>query len=212
MKKTSVKQKLSKLEDFQNPRIELEQYSTPPELAADIVYTCYMQGHKNVADLGTGTGILAIGASILGMNVTAVEIDAKALETARRNAEKAGADLDFVQKDVTTFEGVETDNGLGPSRNSDGFRRFDAVVMNPPFNIQSSEGLKFWRKAFEIGDNVYGLAGKGFGTRLKRLCEEHNHELIAREAYKIGLPASYEFHTEESRSTPVDLYITRRKK
>ncbi len=195
MNKTAVKQKLSELKGFENSRIELEQYLTPAELAADIVYTCYMQGHKTVVDLGTGTGILAIGADLLNMDVTAVEVDRDALSTAEENAAKVGASPNFVRKDVTSFNG-----------------KFDAVVMNPPFNVQSDEGLKFWRKALEIGDNVYGLAGKGFSTRLKRLCDEYNHELIAREAYKIGLPASYEFHTEESKSTPVDLYVTRRKK
>ncbi len=192
--KTNIKQKLSELKEFDNSRLELEQYTTPPELAADIVYICYMQGHRTVVDLGTGTGILAIGADLLGMDVTAVEIDSDALAIARENAELVGADPNFIEKDVATFQ--EKD--------------FDAVIMNPPFNVQSDEGLKFWNKALEIGNNVYGLAGKGFNTRLKRLCEEHNHELVAREAYKIGLPASYDFHTKESRSTPVDLYVTRR--
>ena len=193
MKKSHLKRKLSQVEDFKSPRVELEQYQTPPSLAADIVYSCYMQGHEKIVDLGTGTGILAIGAALLGLEVTGVEVDKSALEQARKNAERLGVEVDFVERDVGGFTGD-----------------FDAVVMNPPFNVQSDEGVKFWEKALEIGNNVFGVAGKGFRPRLKRLCADYNHEIVACEAYTLGLPASYEFHLEESRETPVDVYVTKR--
>ncbi|MFP4038209.1 MAG: METTL5 family protein [Candidatus Nanohaloarchaea archaeon] len=196
MKKSELKAKLSRIEGFESPRVELEQYVTPPELAADIVHSCYMQQNMTVADLGTGTGILAVGAALLGLDVTAVELDKKTLEKARENAERFDVDIEFVEEDVSGFR---------PGKS------FDAVLMNPPFNVQSSEGLKFWRTALEIGDSVYGVAGKGFRPRLKRLCSEYNHEIVACEAYTVGLPASYEFHTEASRETPVDVYVTRRR-
>jgi len=192
--KANLKRKLSQVDDFENPRVELEQYQTPPSLAADIVYSCYMQGHEKVVDLGTGTGILAIGAGLLGLDVKAVEIDSKALDQAQENAERLNVEVDFVEKDVTQF----------------GETGFDAVVMNPPFNVQSNEGVKFWEKGLEVGDNVFGVAGKGFETRLKRLCNRFNHEIVTCQAYTLGLPPSYEFHLEESRSTPVDVYVTKK--
>lgn len=197
MKKAHLTRKLSEIEAFTDPRVELEQYQTPPQLAADIVYTCYMQGNKEVVDLGTGTGIIAIGAALIGMDVTAVEIDHKALEKAKENAEEFEVDIDFVKKDVANYTSEKD---------------FDAVLMNPPFNIQSDEGPVFWRKALNLGDSVYGLAGKGFRPRLKRLCNEFNHRIAGCEAYTIGLPPSYDFHTESSKETPVDLYITEAKK
>lgn len=196
MKKNRLRKKLSQLKGFESPKVELEQYSTPPALASDICFTVHMQGCENVVDLGTGNGILAIGSALLGMNVTAVEIDKDALRIARENAETSDASIDFVRKDVEQF------NQKG----------FDAVIMNPPFNIQSDEGLTFWEKALEISDAVYGLAGKGFRPRLEKLCSKYNHEIKACEEYKIGLPSSFHFHSEESRATPVDLYITSRKK
>ncbi|MFB6216919.1 MAG: METTL5 family protein, partial [Candidatus Aenigmatarchaeota archaeon] len=88
--KTELKKKLSRVEGFSQPRVELEQYVTPPELAADLIHTAYMQGDvegKEVVDLGTGTGILAIGAALAGAQVTAVEKDSDAIEIARENAE-----------------------------------------------------------------------------------------------------------------------------
>ena len=48
-----------------------------------------------VADVGCGTGVLAIAAAALGATtVTAVDIDAEAVETTRANAERNGARID----------------------------------------------------------------------------------------------------------------------
>jgi ribosomal protein L11 methyltransferase len=50
---------------------------------------------KRLADVGCGSGILAIGASKLGASVLAVDIDPVALEVTRENAERNGAPLDL---------------------------------------------------------------------------------------------------------------------
>ncbi len=74
----------------------------------------------NVLDLGTGSGCLAItlGLEIDGARVTATDLSAKALEFARRNAERLGAEVEFLEG-----------NGLDPVRG----RRFDLIVSNPPY-------------------------------------------------------------------------------
>ena len=89
MKKSNLTRKLSEIDDFEDPRVELEQYQTPPQLAADIAYNAYMQGNEKVIDLGTGNGIIAIGEALLGLEVTAVEIDRKALEKAKEKLKQA---------------------------------------------------------------------------------------------------------------------------
>ena len=89
--KNELRRILSQIKDFEDPKIKLEQYITPPALAADLIYTAYMQQDiigKKVVDLGGGTGILAIGAAKIGGEVTAVEKDADAVKLARENAEK----------------------------------------------------------------------------------------------------------------------------
>lgn len=50
-----------------------------------------------LCDLGCRTGILAIGAALLGARAVGVEIDREALAAARRNAALVGADVDFIQ-------------------------------------------------------------------------------------------------------------------
>ena len=60
---------LSKLKVFDSAKVKLEQYPTDSEVAADVLWNAFMQGdigNKIIADLGAGTGVLGIGALILG--------------------------------------------------------------------------------------------------------------------------------------------------
>jgi len=195
--KTELKKQLSKVSDFKEPRISLEQYKTPSALAADLIFTAYMQQDiegKKVADLGTGTGILAIGAALAGAKkVKAFEKDPEALKQAKNNAQKLGVRdfIDFIEADLEEIEGD-----------------FDTVLMNPPFSVHSDVGLSFWGKATELGDKVYGISPRGAREPIKDFVGNSSHEILGVEAYSIGLPPSYGFHTEESRETPVDLIIT----
>jgi putative methylase len=77
----------------------------------------------HVLDLGCGTGMLAIGAALLGARVTGVDIDQGALDVATASAELArvASRTTWVCSDVADFAQTE---------------RFDAVVMNPPFGAQ----------------------------------------------------------------------------
>lgn len=84
--------KLKKLEEylqcvdnFEKPKILLEQYATPPHIASYMLYEIQQQyadiENKLVADLGSGCGMLSIGASILGAKHTiGFEIDSDAVE------------------------------------------------------------------------------------------------------------------------------------
>ncbi|MFB6115265.1 MAG: METTL5 family protein, partial [Candidatus Nanohalobium sp.] len=190
--KTELKKELSKVKDFKEPRISLEQYITPAAMAADVVYTAFMQNDiegLEVADLGTGTGILAIGAALAGaQKVKAIDKDEAALEQARENAEKLGV-ADFIEFEACEMEDVEGD--------------FDTVLMNPPFSVHSDVGLGFWGKAVELAEKVYGISPRGAREPIKDFVGNSSHEILGVEAYSIGLPPSYGFHTEESRETPV---------
>lgn len=195
--KTKLKKELSKISDFENPRISLEQYRTPPALAADMLHTAYMQGDiegQVVADLGAGTGMLGLGARLLGAEVVAVEKEDDAIRILKENMESLGLEVEIVQKDIEDFN-----------------REVDTVLMNPPFSQHSDIGLKFWEKALEHSDAVYGISPRGLRERIKDFVGNSSHEVLAVEEYSISLPPSYGFHTEESHETEIDLIITRRK-
>jgi Predicted RNA methylase len=103
--KNHLRQKLTKVKDFENPKVSLEQYITPPGLAADLIFFAYMNQDLSgdVLDLGTGTGILAVGAALTGSKVEAVDKDEEALDTARKNAEDIGVSekVSFEQEEAS---------------------------------------------------------------------------------------------------------------
>ncbi|KAH8869654.1 APOBEC1 complementation factor [Schistosoma japonicum] len=61
---------LENVKTFRNPKLEFEQYCTLVQVAADILFNVQMMDNSlegmSVADLGCGTGMLSIGAKLLG--------------------------------------------------------------------------------------------------------------------------------------------------
>lgn len=194
MKKSRLSRFLSRIDDFEEPKVSLEQYITPPQLAADILHAAYMNNDiegRKVADLGTGTGILAIGAALMGAEVTAFEKDEDALEQAKENAEEMEVDIEFVQKDVEEVDG-----------------KFDTVVMNPPFSVHSDIGIDFMEKAVSISNAVYTVSHPGSRKAIKDFVASSKHKVRTVEEYSISLPATFGFHKQEGRETDVDVLVT----
>lgn len=197
--KSQLIRELSKVEGFEEPKISLEQYITPPQLAADILHTAYMNQDiegKEVADLGAGTGIFSIGAALLGADVEAFDKDPDALDIAEENAARLDME-DFIRFSETDIEKVEGE--------------FDTVLMNPPFSVHSDIGITFFKKAVEISDAVYAVSHPGVREVIKDFVENSNHTLTALEEYTVSLPPTYGFHTDEGRETEVDVIITERR-
>lgn len=82
----------------------------------------------SIVDLGTGSGIIAITASleIPGSHVTAVDISSEALVVAEGNARQHGADIQFRQGDFLTPVMDET---------------FDILISNPPYISEEEKAL-----------------------------------------------------------------------
>ncbi len=72
-----------------------------------------------VLDIGTGSGCIAVSLALMGCQVTAMDISSTALEVARRNADRLGAEVTFLQEDI-----------LQPAHSD---RQWDFIVSNPPY-------------------------------------------------------------------------------
>jgi putative methylase len=191
MKKRRLEILLEKAEGFSQPSPEREQYATPARVAAEMLYFAYLRKDLGlVCDLGCGTGVLAIGAALLGARAIGVDIDSQALQIAKANASRLGADVEFVQGDVSTIElkGIET------------------VLMNPPFGAQwASRGDRsFLRKGMELGSVIYSLANLGSEGFIRRFVEPCTIE----EVYRISFPLKrcFPFHSQDVMTIDVELY------
>ena len=80
-----------------------------------------------ILDIGTGSGAIAISLAKLvkESKVTAIDISSEALKIARRNAERLGAEVEFVEADA-----LGDLSRLG---------KFDIIVSNPPYIPQSDK-------------------------------------------------------------------------
>lgn len=180
---------ISKFEDFTNPNPAKEQYMTDSETASQMLWGAFMQGDikdKIVADLGCGTGVLGLGALLLGAKwVIMVEVDGKALEAARRNYERLrtqfglGNNVTFINSDISMYS-----------------KEVDTVIENPPFGVQNEHADRpFLLKAFGIGKAVYSLhkiESQGF---IEGLAKESNFHLTHLWRYSLPLKKTMDFHT-----------------
>jgi hypothetical protein len=69
MKLKNLEIHLQKVQGFKNPVAGLEQYMTPAPLAARFLFDAFLHGDiegMKVLDLGCGTGMLSVGAALLG--------------------------------------------------------------------------------------------------------------------------------------------------
>ncbi len=185
MKKKKLAMELEKLDVPEVRSALLEQYPTPPEIAADLLFFAYSMGDvggKIVCDLGCGNGIFAIGAAILGADaVYGIDISKTMLKTAEKNAEKMGVDVEFRLADVKSFN-----------------KHCDTAIQNPPFGAQNRHAdLPFIEKAVEIADVSYSMHMKKtreFVLRsMKNLGGRVTHEL----EYEFPIKRIFDFHRKD---------------
>lgn len=161
---------LSQLETFRLPSIKAEQYSTDSESAAELLWFAHM--HRNIedkiiCDLGAGTGILGLGALILGAKrVYFVENCRSALKTARSNLEHLekifNLDLKkkarFICSDIKDFS-----------------EKCDTVIQNPPFGTKTPHADRlFLEKAFQTSECIYSVHKIESEKFISRFASEHS--------------------------------------
>ena len=169
--------------DFKQPIPELEQYSTPPDIALEMIKKVNASGNLSgkVADLGCGTGRLAIAAAILGAKVTGFEIDQKAISIAKDYSELNNLEITWINQPI---EGVE-DN-------------FDTVIMNPPFGSQRPGADKiFLEKAMEIAAHIWTIHLSGTRKFIEKLIEDNNYQIIELYEFRYPLEKTMPFHSKD---------------
>lgn len=99
---------LQQLDVFETPKVALEQYATSAHIASHMLYAAQSQYNdiegKSVADLGSGCGVLSLGAKMLGAEyVVGFEIDSDAIGIQYRNCNDIELYVEMVQCDVLRY-------------------------------------------------------------------------------------------------------------
>lgn len=199
--KAALETQLAVVAGFDTPRVDLEQYPTPPDLAAHVIHVADLNGDvdgNTVVDLGTGTGMLALGAALRGPEaVVGLELDRGALATARENRKRVGTTtpVHWVQADATAaplcLEGPVT------------------VLMNPPFGAQSGRehaDRAFLETAADLADVSYSIHNRGSEEFVEAFALDNGGAVTHAYEAELTLDHQFEFHTRESKVHPVEVY------
>ena len=199
MRKRKLEMLLEQVRGFDRPDVGREQYATPATVAAELLYFAYMNGDLagSVVDLGCGTGVLAIGASLLTQaqgpgstqKIIGIDSDIGALETAKDNARTLGACVEWVCCDVRDVCG-----------------RCDTVIMNPPFGAQEKGNDRpFLDKALELGRVIYSIHNAGSQSFIEGYIRGRG---IVTDVVPLKFPMrrTFGFHKKEIAHIDVELY------
>jgi len=199
VRRLDLERLLQSVEAHPSPQAFLEQYTIPVDVAAEMLFlAAYVHNDvvsKTVADLGCGTGRLAIGAVFLGAaEAVGVDIDKSVVKIAKDSAEKLNLKekTSWVAGDINVLHGS-----------------FHTVLQNPPFGVQKRRAdRKFLLKALELAPRVYSLhkAGKSNRAFIKRFIEGHGAKVTSIFKMKLNIPRLFKFHTERKHEVEVDLY------
>ncbi|KAI0524361.1 hypothetical protein KFK09_003728 [Dendrobium nobile] len=201
MKLKQIESLLGRIQQFSNPKLDLEQYPTGPHIASRMLYTAENTfgdvNGKVVADFGCGCGTLGIASAFLGADyVIGIDVDLKSLETASQNAENLEVDVDLIQCDVKNLS----------SRG----QVIDTVVMNPPFGTRKKgSDMEFLSVAFKVASQaVYSLHKTSTREHIKRVAlrdfSANSAEVLCE--LRFDVPQLYKFHKKKEVDIAVDLW------
>jgi len=191
---------LSRLEGFKEPKVRVEQYTADSEIGAFVLWNGLLKGdirQKVSVDLGCGTGILGIGALLLGAKkVYFVDSGGSALEIAKKNLEKVKSEFFIEGKAVFACKDVSEFSEKG-----------DVVIMNPPFGVKVRHADRiFLQKAFEIGKVVYSFHKSGSKKFLESFSFKNCFKITDVWDFRFPLKATYKFHSRRIKYIDVSCF------
>ena len=192
---------LSKLQTFSAVDHALEQYVTPSQIAAEfLTLASHDIADKQVLDLGAGTGILSIGAALLGGTVTCIEKDEQAIVVLRQNYDTIAAQYDVapltvVHNSLEKCEGMQT----------------DTIIMNPPFGTKN-EGIdvQFLKKAFQWAPVIWSMHKTTTIPHIAKVAALHNFAMTAQKDIQFPILKTHAKHSKPKKNIAVTMICLRK--
>lgn len=199
MRRRALERELSSVTGFEDPSVQLEQYPTPAGIAAHLVHLAAVQGdlHRTVVDLGTGTGMLALGGALCDApRVIGIDRDRRALANAQENTQRVSPPTrpEWLCADARDPP-LDTEN--------------TTVVMNPPFGAQRGNehaDRTFLGATADIARVSYSIHNAGSRSFVEAFAGDHNGAVTHAFAVELELPRQFDFHTDERRTIDAEAY------
>ncbi len=195
-KKKHLEIKLEQIPPHPQPKVNLEQYTTPSVIASDILWYANNLNdieNKTIIDLGCGTGIFAIGSKLLNAkSVIGFDIDQESLNTAINTTKKFKLeDIEFHKVNL-----IKTEN-LNEYLNNEA----DTLFQNPPFGsqekVEKGADTNFINLASKSAKVIYSFHMQSTEEYITNYFENLNFNVTHKFYYKFPLPKIYEFHKKE---------------
>ncbi len=196
MRLRNLAMQLSSLVKSPNHDVKLEQYSTDGDLAArwltdmaafgDLIEGC------SVVDLGSGNGVLGLGALLMGASsATLVEVDEEACAACTVNA----ADLGLEERvEIARAEVGEDALDIASA---------DLVISNPPWGRQVERADRpFLDAILSAGATAHVMHSAG-ASHIQLIFEAAGWGVERYGEADFALPAAYEHHSRERGKTRV---------
>lgn len=193
---------LSKLNVFEKPALHLEQYPTDSEVASVILWKAYTSGDmidRHIVDLGCGTGILGIGALLLGAKrVEFVDIDASVYSILKENLKLLTDNWDIDIQGKWSFSN---------SNASSLCLKADVVITNPPFGTKTRHADKtFLEAATRLSPVIYTMHKTSTEKFINAFCKDNNIRVSWQEHISFPLKQTLPLHKKKIERIDVTLY------
>jgi len=182
------------------------------EVAAILLWKMMLNSEiedRIIVDLGAGTGILGIGALLLGAkHVIFVDVDSKMKTEIEKNIEILNENWEidvegrwnFVCKDVKEFQ---LDEKIDKTE--------VIVLMNPPFGTRNKHLDKvFLEKAMELTHSIYTMHKTSTKVFIEALCRDNNLDIYWLEDTSFPIKNTMQQHTKKIERIEVSLFNLRK--
>lgn len=198
--KSQLEARLESVADFDSPRRDLEQYRTPASVGAHLIALADLQddlaGHT-VVDLGSGTGMLTLGAALCNpARIIGIERDGAAITLARENEQAilGRSSVDWIRGDATKLP-VDLSGAT--------------IVANPPFGAHEDNrhADREFLESIATGAAVsYTIHNSGSREFLEAFTMDEGGKITHAYAVTFSLPKQFLHHDAESHEIQAELY------
>lgn len=189
---------LEEINDFNEPKVKLEQYSLSNEIIAFILLISkYDLINRNVVDFGCGTGRLTLPIhKFFSKRVLGVDSDISVGNQFLENMKKVNVRTDLLISSVEFIE-VKKWRKMSPT-----------TIMNPPFGTKR-RGIDqvFLKKALKFSNVVLSVHKSSKSSRRlwKDIATSFNKKVKILATFEFSIKRTFLFHTQNEYSVEVDL-------